>query len=99
MHGLGLMWIATPSSRRTCTDYSLTGLPAHCAILWTLPVDFDGLSHCPGENCRRLRSIVSGVAQRGSKVRLLRANLLERSFARRATVDVHSISAACIRYR
>ena len=21
-HGLGLMWIATPSSRRTCTDYS-----------------------------------------------------------------------------
>ena len=23
MHGSGPMWIATPSSRRTCTDYSL----------------------------------------------------------------------------
>jgi hypothetical protein len=26
-HGSGLMWIATPSSRRTCTDYSFAGLP------------------------------------------------------------------------
>src|ERR1700722_5383579 len=40
-HGSGPMGIATPSSRRTCTDYSLPGLPAHRERFWTLPSRYD----------------------------------------------------------
>jgi hypothetical protein len=36
-HGSGSMRIATPSSCRTCADYSLPVSPAHCEKLWTLP--------------------------------------------------------------
>ena len=36
-HGSGSMRIATPSSCRTSTDYSLPVSPAHCERLCTLP--------------------------------------------------------------
>lgn len=33
MHGSGLMRVATPSSQKTFTSYSLAGLPAHSRVL------------------------------------------------------------------